>query len=380
LIFLTRLSFTTRPFAKTVYLKIYVIFAPMAQDKKMDFLIIGQGLAGSCLAMQLWKKGKDFFVIDNLNLNAASVVAAGLFNPVTGKLMTKTWLADKLFSYLHTFYTDSEQVLERKFFYPTPLYRPFLSVEEQNEWMGKSSGSGMGQYIEQVFSDSHFDDEVKNPFGGLLLKNCGYVDTNRMIDAVRSVLIQKQRFETETFNENELEILENSVRYKGIEADKIIYCDGIGSLKSRFFQHLPIRPLKGEVLLIRLNQTLKRIYNRGVYVVPTTADGTYKVGATYNSKDKSEGVSPEGKEELLEALSALIRIPFKVLKQEWGMRPTSIDRKPIIGSLPSHPNVVIFNGLGTKGVSLAPFFSNQLVNWLIKEGEIESSVDVNRFS
>jgi glycine oxidase len=368
-------------FSKTVYLKNILSFLRvMVTNKRVDFLIIGQGLAGSCLTLQLWKKRKDVFVIDHPNPNSASIVAAGLFNPVTGKLMTKTWMADQLFSYLHTFYRESEQILNERFFYPIPLYRPFLSVEEQNEWMGKSSGTAMEQYIDQVFSHSQFDNEVTNPFGGLLLKNCGYVDTNGLIDMVRSTLIEKGCFECETFNENELEALENSVRYKGIEANKIIYCNGIDSLKSRFFRQLPIRPLKGEALLIRLDQTLKRIYNRGVYVVPTNSEGVYKVGATYNAKDKSEGSTEEGKEELIERLSALIRVPFEILKQEWGLRPTSIDRKPIIGSLPTHPNVVIFNGLGTKGVSLAPFFSNQLVNWLIKEGQIESSVNVNRFS
>jgi glycine oxidase len=352
----------------------------MARDKKVDFLIIGQGLAGSCLALQLWKKNKDLFVIDNPSPNSASIVAAGLFNPVTGKLMTKTWMADQLFSYLHTFYRESEQILNERFFYPSPLYRPFLSIEEQNEWMGKSAGTAMQQYIDQIFSTSNFEAEVNDPFGGLLLKTCGYLNTNRMIGSVRKKLIEKQRFESEIFDESELEVLENSIRYRGIEAGKIIYCNGLGSLKSRFFQQLPIRPLKGEVLLVRLNQTLKRIYNRGVYIVPTDSERVYKVGATYNAKDTSEGVTGEGKAELIERLSALIRMPFEVLGQEWGLRPTTIDRKPIIGSLSTHPNVVIFNGLGTKGVSLAPFFSNQLVNWLVGEGEIESSVNVNRFS
>jgi glycine oxidase len=352
----------------------------VASHKKIEFLLIGQGIAGSCLALQLWNKGKDFFVIDNPSPHSASSVAAGLFNPVTGKLMTKTWMADDLFSYLHSFYSDAEQFLNQKFFYPTPLYRPFLSVEEQNEWMGKSTAPGMKQYVDQVFPKAKFEDEVNNPFGGLLLKGCGYVDTNALLNAVRKKLMESKCFESAFFDENELEFSNGGIRYRGLEAEKIIFSNGLGSLQSKFFKHLPIRALKGEVLIIRLNQRLKRIYNRGVYVVPYETEFVYKVGATYNTKNQLEGATQEGKQELIDKLNALIRMPFEVLNQEWGFRPTTVDRKPIIGAISTHPNVVIFNGLGTKGVSLAPFFSNQLVNWLVKEGKIASAVDVNRFS
>jgi glycine oxidase len=357
-----------------------VIFAAVSEIRKIDSLIIGQGLAGSCLALQLWNKGRDFFVFAKADSNAASKVAAGLFNPITGKSMTKTWRADELFPYLHSFYSEVESFLNEKFYYPTPLYRPFLSVQEQNEWMGKSAEIGLGDYIDQIFASPHFEEQVINPFGGLLLKSCGFVDTNRLMDSVREKLIENQRFESDVFDENEVKFVDGKVRYRGFEADNIIYCNGAGALQSKFFKHLPIRPLKGEVVVIRLRETLDRIYNRGVYVVPAGAKNVYKVGATYTVKDKSVGITSEGKAELMDRLTALIPMPFEVIGQEWGMRPTTPDRKPMLGSHPDHPNVVIFNGLGTKGVSLAPFFSNQLVNWLIGNGEIDPTVNVNRFS
>src|SRR6478736_7266149 len=107
----------------------------MSSTRKIDYIIIGQGLAGSCLALQLINRGKSVFVFDEPEKNRASLIAAGLFNPVTGKLMAKTWKADRLFSYLHSFYSEAEKLLNCRFYYPFPLYRPFISVEEQNEWM-----------------------------------------------------------------------------------------------------------------------------------------------------------------------------------------------------------------------------------------------------
>jgi S-adenosylmethionine synthetase len=68
-------------------------------------------------------------------------------------------------------------------------------------------------------------------------------------------------------------------------------------------------------------------------------------------------------------LEELVSFPFQIISQEWGMRPTTRDRKPIMGAHPEDPSVIIFNGLGTKGVSLSPYLSPNLVAWL--EGETD---------
>ncbi|HEX6222999.1 MAG TPA: FAD-dependent oxidoreductase, partial [Chryseolinea sp.] len=80
----------------------------MGATKQIDFIIVGQGLAGSALALQLLKRGKKILVIDRVVPNTASRVAVGLFNPITGRHMIKTWMADKIFPYLHHFYRDAE--------------------------------------------------------------------------------------------------------------------------------------------------------------------------------------------------------------------------------------------------------------------------------
>ena len=64
-----------------------------------DYLLIGQGIAGTALSYQLLKRGKNVLLIDKKRNDSSSRVAAGLFNPITGRRMIKTWLADKLFPY-----------------------------------------------------------------------------------------------------------------------------------------------------------------------------------------------------------------------------------------------------------------------------------------
>jgi len=350
----------------------------MSSHLKVDYLIIGQGLAGSCLALQLIKRGRSVFVFDEPEKNRASSVAAGLFNPVTGKLMTKTWKADKLFTYLQSFYAEAEDFLKSRFYYPFPLYRPFISVEEQNEWMGKSAEPGMMEYIESVFGSSTFSADVHDPFGGLLLKGCGYLDVPTFVKKTRDFLTLSHSFREAHFDESKVEFINSKISYGELVAGKIIFCNGLGSLQNHFFKSIPLRPLKGETLSIQIDDTLERVYNRGVYVVPSRP-GVYKVGATYNTKDKNDGTTENGRAELVEKLNSLLRLSYKELNQDWGFRPTTPDRRPILGSHFTHPDLVMFNGLGTKGVSLAPYFSNQLADWLTHVGEIDEAVDIKRF-
>jgi glycine/D-amino acid oxidase-like deaminating enzyme len=137
--------------------------------------------------------------------------------------------------------------------------------------------------------------------------------------------------------------------------------------------------LKGETLTISLNEKPKAIFNRGVYIVPTQKDNLYTVGATYQPKDVTPGLTMEAKAELEEKLKALIKIPYRVDHQNWGIRPTTPDRRPMLGAHPAHKNVNIFNGLGTKGVSLAPYFSGVLADWIEGNSEIPWEVNIERF-
>src|SRR5689334_13087073 len=106
--------------------------------KSVDYIIVGLGIAGATLALQLRKRNKSVVIFDEPFEHQASRVAAGLFNPITGKMMLRTWNADKLFPYLHKFYREAEHTTGEKFFYPTSICIPFVSVEEQNNWMIKS--------------------------------------------------------------------------------------------------------------------------------------------------------------------------------------------------------------------------------------------------
>lgn len=347
----------------------------MKATTEYDYIIIGQGLAGSCLAIQLLDQKKKILVIDQIEEHAATRVAAGLFNPITGRNMVKTWMADTLYPYLHNFYSASEVRTSESFFYPMPLYRPFVSIEEQNEWMGKSADEGFSKYVDVVHTSPIDQQFVRNEFGGLMLKQCGYLDTIKFVNAVRQYIKKTAILLEDSFVEADLIIEAKLVRYRGNSAKTIIFCQGEQALSGKLFSWLPIRPLKGETLTIKTTQQVSTIYNRGVYVVP----GIWRVGATYQFQDSTRTITQQGLEELTEKLEELISFPYTIINQSWGMRPSTLDRRPILGSHPDHQSVVIFNGLGTKGVSLAPYFSRVLAEWLEKGTPINKEVDIQRY-
>lgn len=342
----------------------------------VDYIIVGQGLAGSAVAVQLLTRGKKILVIDEPENNSSSRVAAGLFNPVTGKKMVKTWMADIVFPYLHDFYSSTEKVTGEKFFFPMPLYRPFVSIEEQNEWMGRSADPLFAPYIENIFS-SHAFEPVKDPFGGLLLRQCGYLNTTRYIEAVRQWIKKDGTLLTEELRDDALIVTDDRVVYRDTEASKIIFCNGTRS--NARFNWLPVRPLKGETILVRAPFQENIIVNRGVYIVPGLQQGEWRIGATYNFQDKAPGITLEARTELEEKLNELMDISYQCVSQEWGFRPTTPDRRPLLGSHPEQPAVIIFNGFGTKGVSLTPYFSDVLIRWMENGTPLNKLVDIERY-
>ncbi len=304
-------------------------------------------------------------------------MAAGLFNPIIGKVMTRAWKSDLLYPALHEFYPRVERILNKRFFHSIPLYRPFTTIFEQNEWMAQSADPLFKEYIEAIFLKPTFGEEVVDPFGGLLLKNCGYLDVPAFIDATRSLLINQNAYIEERFDATDLKHTDIGFEYQNIHAHKVVFCGGMEDKQTEFFSWLPLRPLKGETLEIKFQSPLKRMYNKGVYLAPM-GENSYKVGATYNPKDLEKTITMAGREELVTNLDGLITKPYEIISQEWGFRPCAGDRKPYIGQHPTIKNLFVFNGLGTKGVSLSPYFSNQLADFLEGKGEIDSEASIAR--
>ena len=339
---------------------------------KVDYIIIGQGLAGTCLALEFLKRGKSFFVFDQPYPNSASRVAAGLFNPITGRTNQSTWKADQIFPHLKKFYTEAEKTLGGKFLTMLPVYRPFLSSEEQTRPIELNR-----QWVKNVFLDSQFKGQVNDPFGGIEFEGSGFLNTTSLISKAREIFMAMCVIDESKFDPHELQADEN-VRYKNREATSIIFCDGVEANSNPWFHWLPIRKLKGELVRVKADLPEEAIINRGVFSVPTEKAGQFVVGSTYQH-DLSEGHSESGVDEIIAKAKKLFKGELEITSKSWGHRPSTVDRRPVIGHHPKNRNICTFNGLGTKGVSLAPYFAGQMADWLEGQTDLDKEANIQRF-
>ena len=98
--------------------------------KHVDYLIIGQGLAGSLLSWELIKQGCSIHLIDNQQENA-SQVAAGVINPVTGMRLVKSNDIDTLLPCARQTYQELSQFFQQDFYIEKSMQRIIRSDKER---------------------------------------------------------------------------------------------------------------------------------------------------------------------------------------------------------------------------------------------------------
>ncbi|EIM78505.1 FAD dependent oxidoreductase [Nitritalea halalkaliphila LW7] len=287
-------------------------------------------------------------------------------------------MADALFGDLEAFYGACAQDFGADFLHPVEIYRPFWSLEEQNEWMGKSAEPHYAPYIRRVHQHSR-DQALGDPYGGVSLQRSGYVDIPLFLDAAAAYFASFGALRQSAFQLDQVREEAGSVWYEGVKARGLVLCTGLGAHQASRYAVPGFAPVKGEILDLRQQPTLPYIVNRGVFRISLGEDRV-RVGSTYTHFDLDEGPTERAKKELLEKLEKLVQGPVdELLAHRYGLRPATKDRKPILGKHPESSGVYILNGLGAKGVSLAPYFSEVLMDFMLEGKEVPKEVNINRF-
>ncbi len=347
----------------------------------IDYIIVGQGIAGSVLAHTLLQNKKSILMIDNENLSQSSRVAAGLYNPVVFKRLVKSWLADELIPYMDNFYQDLEVTLKTSFYYKKEIVKLFADKSEKDFWLKKSQ-EDVSNYLDKKIDETLLNETVYTPYGVSKVLKAGNLDTSTFLSTSKKYFEKQCYFLNESFEFDNLSLNENKVCYNSFIATKIIFCEGYKAAENPYFSALPFKLTKGEVLTIKTKSPIMDehfVLNKGVFILPL-GNNTYKVGATYQWNELNELPTDKGKLELLEKVKKLIKLPFEVILHQAGIRPTVSDRRPLIGLHHKYNSIGIFNGMGTKAVMIAPFFAVHFFKFL-EQGEIlNKEVDINRFN
>jgi len=308
-------------------------------------------MAGATLAWQLYFKGKPFTIHDS-GENHSTRTAAGLVNPMVFKRLTKSWMADELIEYAESFYKRIEDELSVSLISNRSILRIFASIEEQNNWASKEKDERFEKYLDPV-QDVHLK-KIEAPFGGGKVKTIGNLDTNLFLDASKKYFVSKKV----DFNNSVFDY------YNVNDSEVFIFCEGFEVRNNFFFNYLPMKPTHGETLTIKTTEVnFEDIINKNMFVLPL-GNETFKVGATYNWEMDEADITPFGKKELTDKLKTFANFNFEIIDHKAGIRPTVSDRRPLIGTHPENKNLHIFNGLGTKGVMIAPYFSLHFLDYL----------------
>lgn len=345
--------------------------------KEYDYLIVGFGLAGMAMAAVLEKQGKTFKVIDN-NPNLNTRVIGGMYNPIILKRFTPAWQADEMWQVSEGFYMEMETKFQKKYLFPTKIRRIIHKTEEQNNWVVASDKPVMSNYMNPKIVHEQVKG-IKAPFGFGEMSGVGRVAGEELLQDYKSYLIEKALFTFSDFKYSLLKHDENGVSYQNIKARKIIFSEGSYVLNNPFFKEVEMKPAKGEMLVLKIPELkINFSLKSGVFLVPL-GDDLYIAGATYNWVDKSLDPTDEAQFEIEEKLKSFLSTAYKIVDRKTGIRPTVKDRRPVIGLHPLYKNMALLNGLGTRGVIIAPYLAQTLYNYFTSAQELPPEIDIQRF-
>jgi glycine/D-amino acid oxidase-like deaminating enzyme len=345
--------------------------------EQQNILIVGGGVAGITVAMELTIRGHSITLLDN-SKNHCSVIAAGLINPIVFRRMAKSWRVDEFLPFALDFYRALEKKVGCSLIEPIQIRRMFSSIQERNYWMEKQTEQSYSAYLNEITEEDWNYSLARNDFGSGRLKQAYAVSTANFIQESLKQIQKEHKLVNETFDFSALDPV-NAV-YKGMQYDHIIFCEGVGIKRNPYFSALKVTSTQGEILTIHSDSLPENeSLNRKCFVLPL-GNQMFRVGSTYKWDIENPDPTQEGLNEISEMLSYLMTPTqnFEIREHIGGVRPTSVDRRPFLGKHSNFPKLAVFNGLGTKGYLLAPLLAKELIDYLLQDKPLSKEVSINR--
>ena len=340
------------------------MLATMNTTSEQGIIIVGGGLAGSLLTWALLQQGKEVHIFTG-NKACASRVAAGLINPVTGQRFVLDEDTPTMLNFAHQFYQHIESTLDISIFHEKTMFRLFNSQKERENCKKRLKNSNYKNYLK----DKNTDKNLNQEHGGIVQTHTAWLDTNTLLDALHAYFEQK-----------------NIITYHNYKTTNpkqtTIYCEGYHMMSNPLFSWLPLQPAHGEIITCNTDNILPdAIINKSKWLLPINKN-TCRIGATFDTNITTPTQLKASKQQLLEFAKNLFHSPysFKVTQHQAGIRPTTLDKQPFIGFHPKQTNTAIFNGFGSRGSLLIPWYSRCFTQSLLTHTPIPAKVNIRRFA
>ena len=188
---------------------------------KVDYLIVGLGLAGLAFVEELIKANKSFIVFED-DSQTSSLVAGGVYNPVILKRFSPVWNAKEQLAIALPFYENLEKKFNQTFDQKFVIKKAFKSTEDQNNWFSAFDKPTVAPFLDDTLDKNTYAGVKGSHYFGNV-KEGGRIDTHKLVEAYRQYLKNNQKIRFEKFYHNDILFEGNLVTYNNLKASKIVF-------------------------------------------------------------------------------------------------------------------------------------------------------------
>ena len=316
--------------------------------QKCDVLIIGQGIAGSCLAYFLLQEGIDVQIIASPTKPNASKIAGGLMQRVSGQYLALPKFIQDHFDEAVLFYQSLNKFFNASIITKHTTCR-ILDKSQIKIWQKKRHL----QHYQDLVSQSLKPIVVKDTLHtGIDIYDTYSVNTSLLLYLFSKYFYSKHILHDDCITEKALKPSKNVIQINNFQANYVIFCIGSNVLEWSIFNEFPIVNSKGEIISLSLDHHESRILQYDKWLIPIDKN-LYKFGSTY-AIDPTLAPTQSGYQDLHKSLSLFGYNTNQILRIEAGHRSTFSDYKPSMGFLYNNNRIGIFSGFSSKGFVAAP--------------------------
>lgn len=328
--------------------------------RKVDCIVVGQGIAGTLISYELTQAGRSVMVFDQPGITHASRVAGAIINPFninTWEPVTNSglFIPPAIDTYRQLEQITGQSVIAQK---PMLLFSP-----------GKTPlPTQKNDHLQHLTPEERNDiSRCFHPTELLLKLDVWQIQTGVLLDAWRDWLQTRDMLMEEPFDSSLVKEQHDAVIYGDIQCKAVIFCEGAAADSNPYFSGLPFTKNRGEVLMLRIpGLPASFVYHHKLRLIPTATDDICWCGSNYTWRFSNLQPGDAWRNKTLDHLASWLKLPVTVIDHIAAERPTTGGQEPMVGVHPTHPRIYIFNGLGTRGYSLGPFLAKQLSRQLVQ--------------